>query len=106
MESINFEEITVTNQLGNRGGYLEIDLTTLGYKNCKMRAIQNYLGGGILGRVYTTHNISFVEFEANKELEQISQQLRKYVHGLTNQSEGCYEYLTFEQNQNMPITAY
>jgi len=41
----NFKKITTREKLSSRGGGVEIDLTSLGFKNHKMSAYQNYLGG-------------------------------------------------------------
>ena len=38
-------------QLSSQGGGVEIDLTYFGYEGEKMTAYQNYLGGGMLGRI-------------------------------------------------------
>ena len=56
-KSINFENITLRSELSYRGGGLEISLDTLGFKNEKMSAYQNYLGGGMLGRVQTNNTL-------------------------------------------------
>ena len=45
-KQINFEEITLRLEVSSRGGGVEIDLSTLGFKNERMAAYQNYLGGG------------------------------------------------------------
>jgi hypothetical protein len=51
MKNIDFESITIRSRISTRGGGIEIDLTTLGYPGERMTAYQNYLGGGMLGRV-------------------------------------------------------
>ncbi len=51
MNPIDFEPITMRVNATNRGGGIEIDLTTLGFPGERMAAYQNYLGGGLLGAV-------------------------------------------------------
>ena len=41
-KEINFEGITLRLEVSHRGGGIEIDLTTLGFKGEKMSAYQNY----------------------------------------------------------------
>ena len=45
------EQSIIRKEVGPRGGGIEIDLKKWGYPNGKMTAYQNYLGGGLLGRV-------------------------------------------------------
>jgi hypothetical protein len=101
--NIDFSEITVRQQISNRGGGVEIDLTTLGFPNVCMTAYQNYLGGGMLGRVCNSCMIS--DWEDYPKLVEIAQGLRKYFHNLTN-PDSEWESTTYEQNQNLPTSAY
>lgn len=103
METINFEEITIRQELSSRGGGIEISLDSLGYSGGKMTAYQNYLGGGILGRVCGDCNIS--NWRDDTKLSEINEQLLRYFHSLTNPEEG-WESFSFEQNQNMSESAY
>ena len=57
MKQINFEPITLRLQVSSRGGGIEIDLSSLGFKGEKMAAYQNYLGGGLLGAVCVNDTI-------------------------------------------------
>jgi len=50
-KKITFEEITLRLEISSRSGGIEIDLTRKGFPNQKMSAYQNYLGGGMLGKV-------------------------------------------------------
>lgn len=105
----NFEEIVLRQEIGGRGGGIEIDLTTLGFEGEKMSAYQNYLGGGMLGRVCSSDTVranqSFVEESVCKELDEIAEQLRKYFFELTN-PDSEWESQSYEQNQKMPSRAY
>ena len=69
-----------------------------------MTAYQNYLGGGMLGRVANDCNIE--NWKENDELVEIAHELRQYFHSLTNPDDSDWESVSFEQNQNLPISAY
>lgn len=107
---INFEEITTRQEITSRGGGIEIDLTTLGHEGERMSAYQNYLGGGMLGKVCSNDTIranqSFVEENLCRELDEIAEQLKKYFFELTNPDDDTWESLSYEQNQRMPVSAY
>ena len=45
------EQSIIRKEVSPRGGGIEIALKKWGYPNGKMTAYQNYLGGGMLGRV-------------------------------------------------------
>ena len=103
MKTINFEQITLREQISSRGGGIEIDLSTLGFRGVKMTAYQNYLGGGMLGRVCNDCTIS--DWESNDKLCEIANQLKSYFFNLTN-PDSEWEHQSYEQNQNMPSSAY
>jgi len=103
MKNINFEKITLRKKISSRGGGIEISLDTLGFKGVKMTAYQNYLGGGLLGRVDNDCTIS--DWENNKKLIDISTSLKKYFHSLTN-PDTEWEGQSFEQNQRIPVSGY
>lgn len=102
--SIDFEPITLRSQITSRGGGIEISLDTLGWPEVRMTAYQNYLGGGLLGRVCNSCTIS--DWYNVPELVEIAEQLKKYFFYLTNPEEGSWEHLTYEQNQASPVSAY
>lgn len=108
-KAINFEAITLRKQVTTRGGGIEISLDTLGFKGEKMSAYQNYLGGGMLGKVCANNTIEAynkpITEKQKIKLDAISEELKKYYHNLTNPEEG-FESLSFEQNQNMSVSAY
>ncbi len=92
-------------QAHSRGGGIEISLDFVGkkYSGYKMTAYQNYLGGGMLGRICNSCNMK--DWEDDKKLDGIAENLRKYFHSLTN-PEGTFEAVSYEQNQNMPVSGY
>lgn len=96
-------------QITSRGGGIEIDLTPFGFKGQKMAAYQNYLGGGLLGKIMVNDTIrretlTTTETKA-KKLDKIGLELMKYFHSLTN-PDTEFEGRSFEQNQKMPVSAY
>ncbi len=109
MKQIDFSQITLREQITSRGGGIEIDLSTLGFEGERMRASQNYLGGGLLGRVTSSNTIEAFgkpcTEEQQMELDAISEQLKQYFHSLTN-PDTEWEGMDYEQNQNMPTSGY
>lgn len=111
---MNIEKITIRKKVTSRGGGIEIDLTSLGFDGERMAAYQNYLGGGMLGRVMvndTIRNTNNVrkqlmyssEFD---KLDEIGEQLKKYYFNLTNPYECEWEHQSFEQNQGLSGSVY
>ena len=109
-KQINFEEITLRLEVSSRGGGVEIDLTSLGFKNERMAAYQNYLGGGLLGRVCVDNTIRAFDKpctdKQRAKLERIGEQLKQYYHNITNPDEGTWEHQSYEQNQSMSSSGY
>jgi len=107
--SEKIEAAVLRKQISSRGGGIEIDLTSFGFKGQKMSAYQNYLGGGMLGRILTNDTIrraTLTTTEKNAaKLDKIALELKKYFHSLTNPNTE-WEAVSFEQNQNMPASAY
>ena len=106
---IDFEAITLRSQITSRGGGMEIDLTSLGFKGEKMSAYQNYLGGGMLGKVCSDNTIRAFNKpcteKQKQELAEIEEQLKQYFHNITNPNTE-WESQTYEKNQNMPTRVY
>jgi len=99
------KEHIIRSNYGSRGGGVEISLDFVGakYKGYKMTAYQNYLGGGILGKICSDCNKP--EWENDKKLLKVSEDLKRYFHELTNPEDG-YESFSYENNQNLPVSAY
>lgn len=105
----------IRQQLTTRGGGIEIDLSHFGIEG-KMAAYQNYLGGGMLGKVLVNDTINastpFVEEELAKKLYTIGQMLvRYYIYTQYHHFTG--DRLTREDldarmrnNNTMPVSAY
>ena len=108
-KQIDFEAITLRCEISSRGGGIEISLDILGFKGEKMAAYQNYLGGGLLGRVQANNTIEAFDKpctdKQKAKLGKIAEQLKQYYHSLTNPYSE-WESQSYEQNQNMPTSAY
>ena len=72
-----------------------------------MTAYQNYLGGGMLGKICNDCTILGWEFTRTTkyELSVIAEELSKYMHELTNH-DAEWECETYEDNQNKAVSAY
>lgn len=101
----DFERVTIRSRISSRGGGIEISVSQLGYqtRGVKMTAYQNYLGGGMLGRVQSDCNLK--DWQSKSELVALSEQLKMYFHRLTN-PDTEWESSTYEQNQTRPASAY
>lgn len=109
-KKVDFSAITIRQQITSRGGGVEISLDTLGFKGERMAAYQNYLGGGMLGRVCVNDTVTSFDKpctdKQREKLERIGEELKRYYHSLTNPDEDEWESMTYEQNQSMPKSAY
>lgn len=103
MTNERIEKAITRQKLSSRGGGIEISLNTFGYKDHKMTAYQNYLGGGLLGRIESDCTIK--DWKSVEKLLSISEQLKEYFHNLTN-PESEWESMSYKQNQNIPISSY
>lgn len=101
----------IRQKLSSRGGGIEISLDTFGFPNEKMAAYQNYLGGGMLGQIQFNDTLrrqtkrNQVSNEDNEKLDKIANQLKRYLHNVTNPDHE-WEARTFEENQIMPVASY
>lgn len=103
----DIEKNIIREQYSSRGGGVEIKLDDLGagFKGEKMSAYQNYLGGGMLGRVASNntivaHNKEEMHSEVRPMLDELETRLRDYYFKATNM-EG-----SIEANQALPVSAY
>lgn len=107
---IEFSEVTLRLEVSYRGGGIEIDLSRFGFKGERMSAYQNYLGGGMLGRICVNDTITAFDKPCTQKqadkLYRIGERLKMYFHELSNHEDDEWESQTYEQNQNMPISGY
>lgn len=108
-KAIQFSEVTLNIKVSERGGGVEIDLTRFGFSGQKMSAYQNYLGGGMLGKVCANDTIRAYDKpcteKQNAKLDRIAERLKKYYHNLTN-PDTEWEGQSYEVNQKMSVSAY
>jgi hypothetical protein len=100
---MNIKKHIIRQKISTRGGGIEISLRYAGYSGEKMTAYQNYLGGGILGKI--CNDCTIRNWQTDPKLVKIAEELKEYFHEQTN-PESEWESMTFEQNQNLPISAY
>ena len=97
---------TLRCEAGYRGGGIEINLVELlpELENPLMSAYQNYLGGGMLGRVVSNTNFDYSKLPAKqvKIVEEMGEQLKVYYHDITNAPEDAWEHQEYIKNQAMP----
>ena len=104
-ETINkIKETTLRIEASYRGGGVEIDLTQWGYPGEKMTAYQNYLGGGMLGRI--NNDCTIRGWKTDDVLKDIADKLARYFHNITNHEDDEWESVTFEENQLRSSSSY
>ena len=84
-------------QLSSRGGGVEIDLTYFGYEGEKMTAYQNYLGGGMLGRI--ENDCTIEDWRSDMYLIDLAFELKVYF---CKKMDLGTEFL----DTNLPVSAY
>jgi hypothetical protein len=98
------ESAVIRQELSHRGGGIEITLTTFGFEGEKMTAYQNYLGGGMLGKI--CNDCTIIEWQCDDDLMMIADELSKYMHELTNHDDE-WESESYEANQlRKAVSAY
>ena len=94
----------VREKLSSRGGGIEITLDNFGYEGEKMTAYQNYLGGGMLGSICSDCTIN--DWNGDSKLLEVSQELKKHFHTLTNPENDEWASATFDEIQARPSRGY
>ena len=104
---------TLDCDFSRRGGTLKIDVSELfpNVEDAVMGAYQNYLGGGMLGAV-----VGAAQFDPNelskkdqKVFIELKEAIKQYFFHVTNEEATEYdEWIgqSYEQNKNMPASAY
>lgn len=64
--------------ISQRGGGVELDLTSYGYEGEFLSAYQNYLGGGILGAVANDSTVT--DWESDPVLFELARELREVFY--------------------------
>ena len=101
---------TLRCEVSSRGGGIEIDLAELlpEVENPLISVYQNYLGGGLLGKVVSNCNFNYKKLPEDQKqiVEDLSEQLKIYYHDMTNPPEDTWEHQDYIKNQSMPASAY
>ena len=107
------EDHTLDCDYSRRGGTLKVDVSELfpNVEDAVMGAYQNYLGGGLLGAV-----IGAAQFDPNelsqkdqKVFFELKEAIKQYFFHVTNEEATEYDERngqSYEQNKNMPASAY
>lgn len=99
------EDNTLRLEASYRGGGIEIDCSEYTrIEGAKMTAYQNYLDGGLLGKVCSDQN--FDDKDSKADVTVLRETLKEYFHNLTNHTGDEWEEQTYSQNQSMPVSAY
>lgn len=115
MTKINLNEYieahTLRCEASYRGGGIEIELDELlgTDDGLCMTAYQNYLGGGMLGRICHSYNFEPSELSKKRQaqVERITEALKEYFHSLTNHEDDEWESESYLENQlRKPESAY
>ena len=105
VKSFDIEQNTLRLEVSHRGGGIEVDVSGLFGKECKMTAYQNYLGGGMLGSICTSSNFSVREPQADM-LVAVADKIKRYFHEFTVHDDDEWENASFESTQKRPASAY
>ena len=73
---MSIQENITREEIGHRGGGVELDLSDLGYEAEYLSAYQNYLGGGMRGAVANSCTIE--DWEMDEKLVRLASELRDY----------------------------
>lgn len=93
-----------------RGGGVEVDVSALfpEHENPRVTAYQNYLGGGMLGRIMNDAN--FEPTENERELfDAVLDATARYFHEVTNAEAEDYDEWaagTFDEVQSRPTSGF
>lgn len=106
-KQIPISEVILRKQLSSRGGGIEIDLTRFGFKGEKMSAYQNYLGGGMLGKIAVNNTINAFAVpctdKQQAKLDKIGLRLKKHFFEVQY---GEFDQEQFDSNQQRAVSGY
>lgn len=126
MQKINYTEFieknTIDCDISYRGGSLKVDISGLLTATSLRKieeagevphagACQNYLGGGIAGRIVSARMFALDLLTAGdyKKYQKFSQEVIKYFHTINNGGGDEYmqeNYSSLKQNQDLPVSGY
>jgi hypothetical protein len=104
---IKLSELVLREQVSSRGGGVEIDLARFGFEGHKMSVYQNYLGGGMLGKIAANNTIKANGLPCTEKqqvkLDKIALRLKKHYFTLQY---GEFNQEQFDSNQKLSVSAY
>ena len=114
IKNFDIEEHIVNCDVSYRGGTLKIDVSDLfdtGEEEAIMGASQNYLGGGMAGKITTGRMFDISGFSKadKKAYEDLSARIVKYFYNLN--AGGGDDYMvenvnSLTQNKRLPVSGY
>ena len=87
---MNIAENITREDFSTRGGGVELDLTASGYEDEFLSAYQNYLGGGMLGRVGNSCTVE--DWKMDEKLVRLAERLSEYYQERMEEFEYIDEY--------------
>ena len=87
---MNIAENITREDFSTRGGGVELDLTASGYEDEFLSAYQNYLGGGMLGRVGNSCTVE--DWKMDEKLVRLAERLSEYYQERMDELEYIDEY--------------
>ena len=100
-----FRNHTLRVAVVEKGGGVEINLTTYGFRFGRMSAYLNYLGGGMLGSIQSDCNVP--NWKDNPKLVKLSEDMKQYYAILRAEAlEEEFNLDAFINQQKMPTSAY
>ena len=106
-KAIDFSEVTLRTKITTRGGGIEIDLTRFGFRGEKMSAYQNYLGGGMLGKIAVNNTINTFDKPCTEKqqakLDKIGLRLKKHFFEMQY---GEFDKEQFDSMKKRSVSAF
>jgi len=107
-------EALIDIDMGHRGGGMKVNAEDIfKFKNQEAEkecgTYQNYLGGGMLGKICFGSNFNEADLFARdeKNFNYLKAELTKLHHKITNHDDILlHQSYSYEENQSMPVSAY
>lgn len=112
-DAFDIEAHVIDCDISYRGGTLKIDVSSLfdtGDEDAIMGAYQNYLGGGMAGRIIgaSMFDKELLNKKDRATFDALNERIKQYFYSL---NAGGDDYMvenvnSYERNQNTPVSAY
>ena len=87
---MSIQENITREEIGHRGGGVELDLSGFGYEDEYLSAYQNYLGGGMLGSIGNSCTVE--DWRMDEKLVRLAEKLSEYYQERMVELEYIDEY--------------